>query len=74
MLGEFIKQQIREQEMRDSDARYDFLCRLPKNTFAAIYYENFEVFSGARYNGVYYSEYEIYFASLAREEGYEEFL
>lgn len=37
MLELWIKQQIREQERRESDARYDLLCRLPTNTFAAIY-------------------------------------
>lgn len=59
MLGEWIKQQIREQERRESDARYDLLCRLPANTFAAIYAE-------------WYSEdWAIYYASLARDEGYE---
>lgn len=71
MLGEFIKHQIREQERRESDDRYDLLCRLPANTFAAIYAENYEVFAGAIYNGEYYSEWEIYSASLARDEGYE---
>ncbi|QGU87056.1 hypothetical protein [Erwinia sorbitola] len=71
MLGEWIKKQVREQERRESDARYDLLCRLPANTFAAIYAENYEVFTGAMYNGEYYSEGEIYSASLARGEGYE---
>lgn len=71
MLGEWIKQQVLEKERLESDARYDLLKRLPANTFAAIYAENYEVFAGARYNGEYYSEWEIYSASLARDEGYE---
>lgn len=72
MLGEWIKDQVREQERRKSDARYDLLCRLPANTFAAIYDEwDDGYWCGRKYNGEYFSEWEIYSASLARDEGYE---
>lgn len=49
-----------------------FLCNLPMNAFAAIYEEcDRRAFSGCVYNGVYYSEWEIYIASQHRDEGYE---
>ncbi|QCR63743.1 hypothetical protein FD644_10845 [Serratia fonticola] len=62
------------QERYESDQRVNTLCNLPANTFAAIYAECDPVWAGARYNGVYYSELEIYAASLMRDEGYEDFL
>lgn len=49
-----------------------FLCNLPINTFAAIYAESEKwSFSGCTYNGVYYSEWDIYIASQYRDEGYD---
>lgn len=49
-----------------------FLCSLPVNTFRAIYDEcDRRAFSGCVYNGVYYGEAEIYYASISRDEGYE---
>lgn len=49
-----------------------YLSRLPSNTFAAIYAEcELHAFSGAVFNGVYYSEWEIYIASQYRDEGYD---
>jgi len=70
-LGEYIKDQIRKVEWQESQAREDYLCKLSANTFAAIYWDNYEVMAGTHYNDVYYSEWEIYFASLRRDEGYE---
>lgn len=74
MLGHYIKHQILMQERHESDIRLNTLCKLPANTFAAIYAECDPVWAGARYNGVYYSELEIYAASQKRDEGYEDFL
>ena len=74
MLGEWIKDQVFKSEREASDRRYTLLCKLPANTFKAIYDECHPVWAGAVYNGVYYSEGEIYFASLTRDEGYEAFL
>lgn len=52
-----------------------FLRKLPANTFAAIYTACDDgSWGGCQYNGVYYTEWEVYFASLDRDEGYEEFL
>lgn len=74
MLGHYIKHQILMQERHESDLRLNTLCKLPANTFAAIYAECEPVWAGCWYNGVYYGEHEIYAASLRRDEGYEEFL
>jgi len=70
-LGEYIKDQIRKVEQQESQVREDYLCKLPTNVFAAIYWDNYEIFAGTHYNDVYYSELEIYYASLRRDEGYE---
>lgn len=48
-----------------------FLKSLPANTFRAIYDECDPVWAGATYNGVYFSEWEVYTTSLQRDEGYE---
>lgn len=61
----------REQERKESDQRIQFLCQLPPEVFTTIYYDNFDVWAGTTWEGVYYSEYEIYTASLERNEGYE---
>lgn len=54
-----------------SEESVEFLSKLPMNTFAAIYDEcDRRAFSGATYNGKYYSEWEIYVASQNRDEGY----
>jgi hypothetical protein len=74
MLDQYIKHQIRMKEQQESDHRFNTLCKLPFNTFAAIYAECDPVWAGSIYNGVYYSEYEIYAASLKRDEGYEAFM
>lgn len=75
MLGELIKQFIREQERQQSDQRVKFLTSLPQNTFKAIYEEcDRQEWSGCRFNGIYYHEMEIYVASLARDEGYEQLI
>ncbi|MBQ4777694.1 hypothetical protein [Pectobacterium versatile] len=75
MLGEFIKRAIREQEIIQSNARVNYLSRLPINTFSAIYDDcDAGCWAGGIFNGVYYSELEIYVASLRRDEGYEAFL
>ena len=74
MLGELIKFQIATAEKAQSNRRYQTLCKLPVNTFAAIYRECDDAWAGARYNGEYFSEMEIYAASLTRVEGYEAFL
>ncbi|AVJ51847.1 hypothetical protein Vid5_gp92 [Pantoea phage vB_PagS_Vid5] len=48
------------------------LLSLPGNTFRGIYDECDRCdWTGVLYNGVYYSEGEVYFASLQRDEGYE---
>ncbi|EMQ3399722.1 TPA: hypothetical protein ACPY5B_004631 [Yersinia enterocolitica] len=75
-LGEFIKHQIEQHERREQDLRIKFLCKLPENTFQAIYEECFgadeiDDCSGARYNGIYYSEWDIYFASHDRDSDAE---
>lgn len=74
MLGQYIKHQIRQKEQQESDHRVNTLCKLSQNTFAAIYEDCDPVWAGSRYNGVYYTEWEIYAASLKRDEGYEDFL
>ncbi len=79
MLGEYIKQAIRElereQERQQSDQRIKFLTNLPHNTFSAIYDEcGHREWAGCHYNGIYYSEAEIYYASLNRDEGYEQLI
>lgn len=74
-LGQYIKQQIEQHERHEQDLRIKFLCKLPANTFAAIYEDcDAWAWSGCWFNGVYYSELEIYSASLTRDEGYEAFL
>jgi hypothetical protein len=75
MLGEWIKDQVFKSEREASDRRFTLLCKLPANTFKAIYgeWEACE-WNGALYNGVYFSDWEIYAASLARGEGYEQLL
>lgn len=75
MLGEFIKQFIREQERQQSDQRIKFLTSLPHNTFLAIYeYCDLHEWSGCRFNDIDYHEMGIYVASLARDEGYEQLI
>lgn len=75
MLRELIKQLIREQERQQSDQRIKFLTSLPQNTFSAIYEEcELQEWTGCRFNGTYYYEMEIYVASLARDEGYEQLI
>jgi len=75
MLGELIKQLIREQERQQSDQRIKYLTSLPQNTFSAIYEEcELHEWSGCRLNGIYHHEMEIYVASLARDEGYEQLI
>jgi len=75
MLGELIKQLIREQERQQSDQRIKFLTSLPQNTFSAIYEEcELHEWSGCRFNSIDYHEMEIYVASLARDEGYEQLI
>ena len=77
MLGEWIKHQIREQEQREWQAAWDrhyhHLRTMPANTFAAIYAELFknDDFTDVRFNGELYEDTAIYYASLARDEGYE---
>jgi len=73
MLGEWIKQQVQEQERRESDARFELLCRLPANTFSAIYAEwcSEDWGAGCYFNDVFYEDWAIYYASLARDEDYE---
>ncbi|CNJ79204.1 Uncharacterised protein [Yersinia intermedia] len=71
-LGEFIKQQIEQQERHKQALRIKFLSKLPENTFQAIYEECFGTdedvdCSGARYNGIYYSDWDIYLASHERD-------
>ncbi|MFP1891055.1 hypothetical protein ACLEEJ_00365 [Lonsdalea quercina] len=75
MIGELIKQLTREQERQQSDQRIKFLTSLPQNTFSAIYEEcELQEWPGCRFNGIYYYEIEIYVASLARDEGYEQLI
>lgn len=74
MLGHYIQHQIFQKEQQESDHRVNTLINLPANTFSAIYAENYPVFAGCRYNDEYYSEWEIYYASLKRDEGYEDLL
>lgn len=77
MLGEWIKHKIREQERRERqdtwDRHYRHLCTMPANTFAAIYADLFENddFVDVLFNGELYEDTAIYYASLARVEGYE---
>lgn len=76
MLGEYIKSEIAKAEKADRDRRLNFLCKLPENTFQAIYDECFsggeiDDCAGARYNGTYYKEWEIYFASHDRDSDAE---
>lgn len=75
-LGEFIKHQIEQHERHEQSLRIKFLSKLPENTFQAIYEECFgadeiDDCSGARYNGIYYSEWDIYFASHERDSDAE---
>lgn len=74
MLSQYINRHIRQKEQQESDHRFNTLCKLPANTFAAIYDDCAPVWAGCRYNDEYYSEWEIYNASLKRDEGYEAFL
>ncbi|HDL6959148.1 TPA: hypothetical protein PXM37_002747 [Yersinia enterocolitica] len=69
-LGQYIKQQI---EQHESDKRFSTLRKLPENTFQAIYdqFIHDEFAGGVTYNGVYYSEWEIYFASHDRDSDAE---
>lgn len=56
----------------ESQKRITHLKSLPENIFAGIYAEcDRNGWAGCQYNSVYYSEWEIYFASLERVEGYE---
>lgn len=71
MIGHWTKAQIKEQERIESEARMQFLCSIPAATFAAIYADCDDAWAGSTFNGTYYSEWEIYYASLARDEGYE---
>ncbi|ELI8162707.1 hypothetical protein ACN0JD_004258 [Yersinia enterocolitica] len=75
-LGAFIKQQIEQQERHEQSLRIKFLSKLPENTFQAIYEECFGTdedvdCSGARYNGIYYSDWDIYLASHERDSDAE---
>lgn len=75
-LGQYIKQQIEQQDRHEQAIRIKFLSKLPENTFQAIYEECFgadeiDDCSGARYNGIYYSEWDIYFASHDRDSDAE---
>ncbi|HEI6956676.1 TPA: hypothetical protein SK294_001919 [Yersinia enterocolitica] len=75
-LGAFIKQQIEQQERHEQALRIKFLSQLPENTFQAIYEECFGAdedvdCSGARYNGIYYSDWDIYLASHERDSDAE---
>lgn len=75
MLGEWIKHQIEEQERREErerlDRQYKHLVTMPVNTFAAIYAEFYEFAGPVLFNDEWYCEWQIYYASLARDEGYE---
>lgn len=72
-LGEFIKHQIEQQERHEQALRIKFLSKLPENTFQAIYDEfiHDEFSGGVTYNGIYYSEWDIYFASHERDSDAE---
>lgn len=71
MIGHWIKEQMCAKEKEESDGRVKYLISLPTNTFAAIYADCDNVWAGSTFNGTYYSELEIYYASLKRDEGYE---
>ncbi len=71
MIGLWIKEQMRAREKEESEGRVKYLISLPANTFAAIYADCNDVWAGSTFNGTYYSEWEIYYASLERDEGYE---
>ncbi|WP_312465745.1 hypothetical protein [Atlantibacter hermannii] len=48
------------------------LVTMPKETFSEVYAEcDRRAWSGCVFNGVSYGEWEIYYASLKRDEGYE---
>ncbi|WP_145590949.1 hypothetical protein [Yersinia rochesterensis] len=75
-LGQYIKQQIEQHERHEQSLRIKFLSQLPENTFQAIYEECFGTdedvdCSGARYNGIYYSDWDIYLASHDRDSDAE---
>ncbi|HDL7611636.1 TPA: hypothetical protein PXP01_001328 [Yersinia enterocolitica] len=72
-LGEFIKHQIEQHERNEQALRIKFLSKLPENTFQAIYDEfiHDEFSGGVTYNGIYYSEWDIYFASHERDSDAE---
>lgn len=75
MLGEWIKSQVFKSEREESDRKFTLLCKLPANTFSAIYADCDDgCWSGCLFNGVYFTDWEIYSASLMRDEGYEAFL
>jgi hypothetical protein len=76
MLGEWIKSQVFKSEREESDRKFTLLCKLPANTFAAIYADcvKDDTWAGSLYNGEYFHEGLIYSASLMRDEGYEAFL
>ncbi|EOV4177734.1 hypothetical protein ACONW8_003594 [Yersinia enterocolitica] len=72
-LGHYLTDQ---QDRHEQALRIKFLSQLPENTFQAIYEECFGAdeigdCSGARYNGIYYSEWDIYFASHERDSDAE---
>ncbi|BET63269.1 hypothetical protein [Yersinia pseudotuberculosis] len=72
-LGQYIKHQIEQQERQEQSLRIKFLSKLPENTFQAIYEEfiHDEFACGVTYNGIYYSEWDIYFASHDRDSDAE---
>lgn len=70
-LGAFIRDCIAREERKASEQRIQFLKSLPANTFRAIYEDCMDVWAGTTYNGVYFSEWEVYTVSLERDEGYE---
>lgn len=72
-LGQFIKHQIEQQERHEQALRIKFLSKLPENTFQAIYDEfiHDDFSGGVTYNGIYYSEWDIYFASHERDSDAE---
>lgn len=48
------------------------LVSMPKDVFAEVYAEcDRRSWSGCVFNGVSYGEWEVYYASLQRDEGYE---
>lgn len=75
MLGEWIKHQIEERERREErerlDRQYKHLVTMPANTFAAIYAEFYEFAGPVLYNDEWYDDWQIYYASLSRDEDYE---